>query len=308
MGPDCCCLILAAGKGTRLLPLTRFVPKPLFPLLDIPALEHLVKKIKNSGICQIAINCHHLTREIEKWQKNCQVAHSTTLLYEEVLLDTGGAIKNFFETFGFSHPLLVYNSDIVSNVSISKFYEIFLRRGCDALLCLHDMDRFNKVKLNGPKIQSLSASGKDCLAYTGISIFRPGCFMNAPDGPFPLVPYVEMLIKNGLSIEGCLAEEVVEGGSDNDWSWYDIGTPAEYLKANFHLLERIGKKSLINSAEVDGEVEIESNAIIGTGARIRGRGIIENVVIWPGTEMTIDGTLKNAIITPFARISCTENR
>ncbi len=308
MAPDCCCLILAAGKGTRLLPLTRFVPKPLFPLLDIPALEHLVKKIKDSGVCQIAINCHHLAREIEKWRENCSVAHSTTLLHEDVLLDTGGAIKNFFKTFGFSVPLLVHNSDIISNLSISKFYDFFLRQDCDALLCLHNIDKFNKVKLNGPKIQSLSASGKDCLAYTGISIFKPKCFVNAPDGPFPLVPYLETLIKKGLSIKGCLAEEVVEEDGETDWSWYDIGTPAEYLKANFHFLERIAKKSLINSAKVDGEVEIKGKAIIGKGAKIRGKGILENVVIWPETDVMIDGALRNAILTPFARISCTENR
>ncbi len=297
MRPDCRCLILAAGKGTRLLPLTQKIPKPLFPVLDMPALDRLVLKLRSEGIDEIAVNCHHLTEKMETWKTVSPCGKHVTLLKEEVLLDTGGAIKNLFEKLGYDRPLLVYNADIISNLSITSLFREFTKRsGALALLCLHSNPLFNKIRCKFSKIISFKGKGKDLLAYTGIAIFRPECFKEAPSTPFPLIPFIQQLIDKGTEIGACRAEEIAR---DEKWMWQDIGTPRGYLEANFGLLAIKGQDRLLNSDCVSDTVRLAKRVIIGRDARLSGTLSLKNVVVWPKTSLNMDGEIKDAIVTPF---------
>ncbi len=306
MGLDCCCLILAAGKGTRLLPLTKYVPKPLFPILNRPALGLLLNKLTKERIARIAVNCHHLGNQIKTWLQQTKAEGVVTLLEESVLLDTGGAIKNCFEKTGWQAPLLVYNADVVSNLSIEKFYNKFLlSHDAKAMFCLHDEPRFNKVKChNNGLIGSFNSKDKGSLAYTGISIFRPECFHNAPNGPFSLIPFIENLIQKGTKIAGCRGEKLTTNG--NKWQWHDIGTPKGYLEANFSQLSQLNQKIFIETSYFGENVTVRKNVIIGRDSFVDGDLELEDVVIWPKTKVQMNGQIRNTIFTPFGNLSSQE--
>ncbi len=301
---DCRCLILAAGKGTRLLPVTQYVPKPLFPILNTPALDSLLIKLRSEGLYEIAINTHHLAPNMKRWHKLSHAAADTLLIEEKSLLDTGGAIKNAFNIMGMDKPILVHNGDVVSNIDIRKIVRIFCDRpDISALFCLHNNPRFNKVELVNSKITSFDAKGKSCLAYTGVALFRPECFLDAPNGPFPLIPHMECLIKRGMHIAACRAEELTKDGQQ--WFWHDIGTPCGYLAANLSLLDQKGLTTYMEDCMIEKKVYVKQNVIIGKGAQIRGTVELKNVVIWPDTKLySEDVKLSESILTPFGNLYC----
>ncbi|NPA95657.1 MAG: NTP transferase domain-containing protein [Thermodesulfobacteria bacterium] len=294
---DCRCLVLAAGRGTRLLPLTKYVPKPLFPVLNQPAVDTLIARVKDEGIKEPVINCHHLADQLISWA----AARGIPYLWEKILLDTGGAIKNAFDKLGWDKPLLVYNADIVSNVSVRALFEKFQAAiDLDALFCLHDHPTFNKVVTSGQRIESFKGSGSRCLAYTGIAIFTPDLFKNAPDSPFPLIPYIQSLIERGAKIGFCRGEMVTLDNSR--WMWHDIGTPTGYLHANLDLLATKGKEYLLDHCHIQGNVQIGNGVIAGKGANISGSGRISKSVIWPETRLFLETDTCNCILTPFGTV------
>ncbi len=292
--------ILAAGKGTRLYPLTKFLPKPLFPLLNEPAISKVTKRIKEAGIENIAANCHHLSDKLISWNNNQPQAKRLFLLKEDTLLDTGGGIKNAFDFFGYDRPLLVYNSDILTNIDLSKLYEAYNKLDADAILCLHDFEKFNKISCNDDVIVDFSSKDMpNTLAYTGVSIFNPILFKDVVEtAPFGLIPFLKEAILKGKRICFVRGEEITEGG--DRWLWHDIGTPYSYLEANFELLDRDNMKNFISDdCRVLDNAVIGEKVIVGQNAIIEGNVYLEEAILWPNAIINKDQRIKRAIITPF---------
>ncbi len=275
------------------------MPKPLFPVLNIPALDRLIEKLKSEGIDEVAVNCHHLANQIEGWGKKNKDA---ILLRENILLDTGGAIKNAFDTLGWDKPLLVYNADIISNIPVKALLRSFSDRpGHEAMFCLHNHPQFNKVATKGDAICSFNSPGEDSLAYTGISVFSPDIFKDAPrKKPFPLIPYIQDQIKKGKRVGFCRAEELAK--EKEKWLWHDIGTPRGYLDANLSLLSLSEKKNLVQDCTVHEDIKIDSGVVIGEASEISGSGTLKNVIIWPNSHVKIKEPVENCIFTPYGRV------
>ncbi|MDR0749093.1 MAG: nucleotidyltransferase family protein [Tannerellaceae bacterium] len=118
-------MILAAGLGTRLKPLTDSIPKALVPVDGKPMLEHLVLKLKAAGFREIVINVHHLGGQIIDFlAANDNFGIKIKISDErDYLLDTGGGIKHAAGFLAESNePFLVHNVDILSNVDLKAFY------------------------------------------------------------------------------------------------------------------------------------------------------------------------------------------
>lgn len=118
-------LILAAGLGTRLKPLTDRMPKAMVPVAGKPLLWHIVMKMKAAGFERIVVNVHHFAQQIVDYLKendnfglDIRISDETALL-----LDTGGAIKHALPLFDPKSPILIHNVDIMSNVDVSAFYD-----------------------------------------------------------------------------------------------------------------------------------------------------------------------------------------
>jgi NDP-sugar pyrophosphorylase family protein len=116
-------MILAAGMGTRLKPLTDTTPKALIPINGKPVLEHLILKLKKSGFHEIIINIHHFGEQITSFLKASNNFGLTIYISDErkCLMDTGGAIKQAAGLLRDKEPFLVHNADILSDVNLTSF-------------------------------------------------------------------------------------------------------------------------------------------------------------------------------------------
>lgn len=117
-------MLLAAGMGTRLKPLTDHTPKALIPVGGDPLLKTVLLRFKASGFQHIVINVHHFAQQITKYLADNQNFGLHIQISDEtpMLLETGGALKHAQTLFSSSHPILIHNVDILSNVALDTFY------------------------------------------------------------------------------------------------------------------------------------------------------------------------------------------
>ncbi|OQX08058.1 MAG: aminoglycoside phosphotransferase, partial [Desulfobacteraceae bacterium IS3] len=118
-------LILAAGFGTRLLPYTEYLPKPLFSLANRPLLDIHIRNLEKAGCTGILINTHHLHKKIEEFIAGQSYSIPVLTRHEPQILGTGGAIKNAAD-FLDNCPFMVINSDIYTDIDFLKVYDFHL--------------------------------------------------------------------------------------------------------------------------------------------------------------------------------------
>ena len=150
-------MILAAGLGARLKPLTDTVPKALIPINGKPMLEHVILKLKAAGFKDIIVNVHHLGDQIIDFlAANGSFGVKIKISDErDYLLDTGGAIKNAAKYLQGDEPFLVHNVDIISDIDLNALYESHLKTEPLATLLVSKRDTSRYLLFN--KENKLSA-------------------------------------------------------------------------------------------------------------------------------------------------------
>ncbi len=134
-------LLLAAGLGTRLRPITNNIPKCLVPINGKPLLEYWLENLSNIGINEFLINTHYFSEQVIKYVKKSKYKNKITLFYEEELLNTGGTVlknKAFFN----DEPFLLIHAD---NLSFCNFHEFIKKHNnrpkyCDITMMLFKTD------------------------------------------------------------------------------------------------------------------------------------------------------------------------
>ncbi len=243
-------LILAAGFGTRLLPYTRKIPKPLFTLMSKPVIEHIIHKLVDIGCEQILINTHHLHMQIKDFIKQNRYHGIIQTIYEPKILETGGAIANA-KLFLNDNPFFVINSDVISNIDLKKVYDFHITSNCMASLVLHDHDKFNKIKIDEQNnIQNFDAQ-IDGLAFTGIAVLSPAAFDYFPEDSnrsgkkvFSIIEVYRNLCRNNQ----------IKAFVDTNIFWSDMGTQNSYSMTSLLLLAASQFK--IDQSKIK-EIEIE---------------------------------------------------
>lgn len=122
-------MLFAAGKGTRLKPLTDTMPKALVPVCGKPLLEHVLGKLSSAGFNDVVINVHHFAGQIQDYVGN-HSAPGVRISFSdesEELLETGGGIKKAAALLNDGEPFLVHNVDILSNLNLRDFYDFHLK-------------------------------------------------------------------------------------------------------------------------------------------------------------------------------------
>ena len=132
-------MIFAAGLGTRLKPLTDRMPKALVRVGGKPLIEHIVRRLVSAGSKRIVVNVHHFANQIIEYLQQNDFGVDIRVSDEtEMLLDTGGGIKNAAPFFNTSEPVLIHNVDILSNVDLRALYnyacEAEIEQKVDAVL------------------------------------------------------------------------------------------------------------------------------------------------------------------------------
>jgi len=206
-------MILAAGRGERLRPLTDTTPKPMLPIRGRPLLEHQIGWLKAAGITELVINLHHLGDRIETYFGDGS-AFGVRIRYsrEAVLLDTGGGIVKALPLLG-SDPFVLLNGDIYTDFPFARLAPPPV--WADMHLVVTPTPAFRKegdFLFDGGRI---TARGGD-FVYCGIAVIRPGVFSGDEATPFSLREHFFQAIRSGR-----LSAEVWNG------FWTDIGSEAQ---------------------------------------------------------------------------------
>lgn len=203
-------MILAAGRGERMRPLTDHTPKPLLEVAGRPLIEHTINALRQSGFGEIIINTAWLGAQIEARLGEGQ-ALGVRLSYsrEQSALETGGGIYQALPLLG-DEPFLVINGDIASDY---PFHRLPASPEGWAHLVLVDNPSHHPDGDFGLDAGQVTVEGKPRLTFSGIGVYRPELFAGCQPGRFPLAP----LLRQAMA-EGKVTGEHYPG------FWLDVGT------------------------------------------------------------------------------------
>lgn len=281
---------MAAGFGTRLLPLTRFIPKPLFPVCNIPIIVKILGQLEQAGFEKVFINTHHLGHEIERFLQTVGTSVEVVLLKENTILGTGGGIAQAISQIGGNDPLLIYNGDIICDVDLNVLWALALNDAdCAAHMLVHTRHPFNNVKIVKGRVAGFGYDGSDAKAYCGISILHPSCFAYFSDNfPYSLIEVFNKCLQDGKKIKAIEAEAI-----DYDYIWSDIGTLGGYLDAHAMLLKKYGDPEQAEKVQKGCWSVVGDNTIIGKDV------CLNQTVVWGGCHVEEGACLKRAVVTPY---------
>jgi len=220
-------MILAAGFGTRLGPVTDSVPKPLFTVAGQPLLDRTIRILQRAGCEAICVNTHHLGSRIREFLEEQDYGPGLRVVHEPEILGTGGALKNVAD-FWRDGPLLVINGDIVTDCDPARVYRFHNAHPHPVTLVLHDHERFNNVWVDPAGYvagfhEAPAGGGLQKLAFTGIHVLDPQVLEYIPQGLFfSIIEAYRTMIDGGIRIRACV--------NRNLW-WHDIGTLDGYRRA-----------------------------------------------------------------------------
>ena len=236
-------MILAAGLGTRLKPLTDSIPKALIKIKGKTLLEIALNNLIKSGFNNIIINVHHHSGQIIQFlNKNKFNADITISDETDKLLDTGGGLKKAKLFFDDNSPFLVYNVDIISNLDLNKLYAFHTETSAIATLVVRKRESGRYLLFNSKNILCgwrNAKSGETKLirsdklqyefAFSGIQVLDPEILSLMPDdNVFSLIDlYLNVGSKHNIS-----------AFIDDESYWLDVGNP-ENLKAAESIIKNL---------------------------------------------------------------------
>lgn len=226
-------VVLAAGLGLRMRPLTEHLPKSLIAVAGKPMLDHALDRLAAAGVTDCVVTTHYKGEMIASHLEGRRRPR-IELSPQPELLETGGGVKWALARLG-RRPFFVVNADIVwrdgSDPALARLAGAWDTKRMDALLLLQA--RAKAVAYEGPGDYFLDPRGRLSrrrqgetapFAFTGVQLLHPRLFAGAPDGPFSLV-----LLYDRVQAKGRLFGLVHEG------DWFHIGTPAGLKLAEEHL-------------------------------------------------------------------------
>ena len=288
-------MILAAGMGERLRPLTNIYPKVLVPVVNKPLIDRIIQFLKTHGVEKIIINAHHHCWMIRDYLKGGNpFGVKVEIRIEKEILGTGGGIKNTQDFWG-KDPFIVINGDILTDIDLGDVYEFHLKKNHLVTMVLHDFPKYNKVRVD--KEMNILSIGpgtdlKGTLAFTGIHVINPEVLSFIPEKKrYNIIDAYKRLIDLKKPIRAYIA---------TGHKWIDIGTIADYLRANFYHLPS-GNSAVAEQCRIDSSATLKDWAVIGKGTSIEQNVLVQRSVLWndviirEGTRI-IDSVVTSGVI------------
>lgn len=290
--------LLCAGYGTRLTPITKYIPKPLVPLLNTEMLNYNIFLFNKLGIKDFVVNVHHLKEIFFNFKPLFDVNLNYSL--EDTILGTAGGIKNAELLFKKDEPIIIMNGDIYYNIDVKKVIDYYKSLNNPLALMVLQEDESGNVTSNNEYISSLREEKSDFYKnedkkykFTGLHIIS-----------YEILQYLE----NEYS---CIIEKYIEllntkriySYIDKDKNyWSDIGTPESLLKTNIDLINNESyysnydfiKKDNFILSEIDAE-----NSVVGRNVEINKNVIVKNSVIFDNYKSTTAEDIINKLNHPF---------
>ena len=326
-------MVLAAGKGTRLFPLTGVLPKPMAPVADKPIIQHIFELLARTGLDETHVNVHYLADAIlGHYGQEAEVDGMNVSFHrEDRLMGTAGGVKNAAASAGFDETFVVVMGDALTDVDVRDVVAFHKEKGAIATLALtpvEDTTEYGVAVLNEDKEivyfqeKPEPSEAVSNLANTGIYVFEPEALSYVPDGAF--FDFAKDLFP--LLLE---AGERVAGYDAGGFYWSDIGTLSAYKEAQRDVLaglvkvevdgERwgkdlwIGEKARIHPSaygHIEGHAFVGAEAEVGLGASLSGSvtighhcrvgdgAMVKRSVLLPGAIVGNGAYLEDCIIGP----------
>jgi mannose-1-phosphate guanylyltransferase len=312
-------MVLAAGLGTRLRPLTYEITKPMVPVLDRPVMEHIVELLEKHGFDDVIANLHYFPETISDY-----FGERLSYRVEEELLGTAGGVRACADFFG-EDDFLVISGDALTDIDLGALAQRHRDSGGIATLAvkkvsdtreygvvLHDREG----RITGFQEKPSPEEALSDLGNCGIYVFSPRIFDYFPQSPF--VDWAQdvfpVLLENDVPFH---IHEVRE-------YWNDVGSLGELRQGTFDALRGelrlqvegeeirpgvivVGDSPLGEDTEVDGQVWIGRDVRIGSGVRLMGPTVVgdgaiigdgaqlRESIVFPGTNVAPDSILIGAI-------------
>jgi mannose-1-phosphate guanylyltransferase len=283
-------MIVAAGLGTRLRPLSELLPKPAMPVRGLPLVAYQLALLARHGVTEVVINAHHLPeRLMQAAREHCPPGVALHFSLEPELLDTGGAIRQVADFLRGSDPCLILGGDMLLDLDLAAFAARHRARG-DAvtLLLLRDprADSFGSLGVDAEgRVRRIArrfdlGGEVDSGLYTWVNAVSPRAFDSLPErSAFShLDHWIAPLLADGArDVRGeVLARE--------DCVWEPVGTPAEYLAANLRP-PRLRYLDADAGARARGVRFCAGEVILGVGATLGDGASLARVVVWDGESV-----------------------
>src|SRR5205807_1427263 len=261
-------MVLCAGFGTRLRPLTDKIPKPLVPLCGLPLLRYNFALLKNAGVEEIVVNTHHLGRVMEQGARDLarELGIALHVSHEEKqILGTGGGVRRAEKLLG-SGTFYLLNGDMIFDVDLGAALAAHRKAGAVATMVLAPYPRgatYGAVEvdvgMNVRRIAGRGAAPEPALIrahFTGVHILEPPLIARLP----------------------------AEGESDINRTAY--------------------VRAIHDGARTEAGGILGSGVVVGAGARIDTGAQVERAVVWPGTHVATGERVIDQIAAPGVRLDC----
>lgn len=224
--------ILAAGLGTRLKPFTDTLPKALVPYKNKPMIENVIQKLSNAGYKDILINTHHFSDLMKEYFNKRKGDENITLIFENEILGTGGAIKNAEKYLSDSDYFVVYNTDVDCEADLNLISKFHSNNNALATLCVQSRKTSRKLIVDEKgKLLGRTENNQDVIygecpnqdesyykAFCGIHIINSEIFnfFDTYTNPFDIIEFYMFLIKKGILLKTYDLTDIY---------WRDLGIP-----------------------------------------------------------------------------------
>ncbi|MHB8418068.1 MAG: nucleotidyltransferase family protein [Myxococcales bacterium] len=310
-------MLLCAGLGTRLRPLSDLRPKPACPILDLPLCWYALSLLAGAGVGEVIANTHHRADEMAAALRRggAKLGVEVEISHEPELLGTGGGLAKAGPRLR-GGTFLLLNGDVLFDADLPAALAAHRGAGAAATMVVRafpagapyrpvhvdEAGRVVRIAGEGPP-----PPGTTPWLFTGLHVLEPDILGRLPSGPSGLhEDGYGPLLRSGAKVVA----------HRDEGAWNDVGTPARYLEANLALAGGTlpvgrfaalglppaaeGQSSWIgDGAQIEGEVE---GSVVGEGAWIpEGAGVRQSVV-WPGTELRRGERLDRCIAAGSLRV------
>jgi mannose-1-phosphate guanylyltransferase len=285
-------MVLAAGLGTRLRPITYELPKPMVPVLDRPVMAHILGLLERQGFDEVIANLHHFPDTVRGY-----FGDRVEYRYEEELLGTAGGVRNVADFFG-DDPVVVISGDALTDVDLTALVERHRQAGGIGTLTVKHVEETQEYgvvihdsdgRIQGFQEKPDPAEALSHLGNCGIYCFSPEIFDYFPEEPFAdwATDVFPALLENDVPFHVHETREY----------WNDVGSLAELRQGTWDALE--GRLGIEVTGEPEGDppvwvgqgvdigadVRLMGPVAIGDGCRIGDGAALRDTIVFPGTEV-----------------------
>ena len=297
-------MIMAAGVGSRLDPLTKDTPKPLVPILNRPVMDILLNSLSKIGINSVIANTYYLADKIIDRYKNNNFGIDFNYIKESTLSGTAGGLKKCQYFFNKGETFIVLSGDGLSNADIKKGIDIHLKSDAIATIGIKSVD-YNQVSNFGVVVTDKFGyitefqekpslkEAKSNFINTGIYIFNYKIFDYIPENTFfDFAKDVFTKLLCNHSINTFIIDEY----------WSDIGTLQQYSQSTLDVFAGgcdIGinvNENLISESNIPENTVISGYAVVGKNCKIGKNVALKNSIIWNNVDIEDDVILENVIV------------